>query len=76
MFSDDDVSRALTSDGSAVPGAEVKIVDNNGNEVPRGTEGDIAYRGPAHMIEYLANPEETAALFTNNGLSSRAIWER
>jgi acyl-CoA synthetase (AMP-forming)/AMP-acid ligase II len=65
----DDVSRALTSDGSAVPGAEVKIVDVNGNEVPCGTEGDIAYRGPAHMIEYLANPEETAALFTADGLS-------
>jgi acyl-coenzyme A synthetase/AMP-(fatty) acid ligase len=66
---DDDVSRALTSDGSAVPGAEVTIVDVEGNEVPRGTEGDIAYRGPAHMIEYLANPEETAALFTADGLS-------
>lgn len=65
----DDVSRALTSDGRAVPGSEVKIVDDNGNEVPRGTEGDIAYRGPAHMIEYLANPEETAALFTKEGFS-------
>ena len=65
----DDVSRALTSDGKAVPGAEVKIVDDNGNEVPRGVEGDIAYRGPAHMIEYLGNPEETAALFTKDGFS-------
>ncbi len=65
----DDVSRALTSDGRAVPGSEVKIVDDNGNEVPRGTEGDIAYRGPAHMIEYLANPAETAALFTKDGFS-------
>jgi acyl-coenzyme A synthetase/AMP-(fatty) acid ligase len=65
----DEVSRALTSDGRAVPGSEVKIVDDNGNEVPRGTEGDIAYRGPAHMVEYLANPEETAALFTKDGFS-------
>jgi cyclohexanecarboxylate-CoA ligase len=52
-----------------MPGAEVKIVDDSGNEVPRGAEGDIAYRGPAHMIEYLANPEETAGLFTNDGFS-------
>jgi cyclohexanecarboxylate-CoA ligase len=66
---DDEVSQALTSDGSAVPGAEVRIVGIDGNEVPRGTEGDIAYRGPAHMIEYLDNPEETAALFTADGLS-------
>jgi acyl-CoA synthetase (AMP-forming)/AMP-acid ligase II len=65
----DDVSRALTSDGTAMPGAEVKIVGEDGNEVPRGAEGDIAYRGPAHMIEYLANPEETAALFTKDGFS-------
>ncbi len=66
---DDDVSRALTSDGSALPGTEVRIVDAAGNEVPRGIEGDIAYRGPAHMIEYLANPEETASLFTTDGFS-------
>jgi acyl-CoA synthetase (AMP-forming)/AMP-acid ligase II len=65
----DDVSRALTSDGKAMPGAEVKIVDDSGDEVPRGAEGDITYRGPAHMVEYLANPEETAALFTKDGFS-------
>jgi acyl-coenzyme A synthetase/AMP-(fatty) acid ligase len=65
----DDVSRALSSDGKAMPGAEVKIVDADGNELPRGAEGDIAYRGPAHMIEYLANPEETAALFTKDAFS-------
>jgi cyclohexanecarboxylate-CoA ligase len=65
----DDVSRALTSDGAAMPGAEVRIVDFDGNEVPRGTEGDIAYRGPSHMIEYLGNPEETSSLFTAEGFS-------
>jgi len=65
----DDVSRALTSDGRAVPGSEVRIIDDDGSEVPHGTEGDIAYRGPAHMIEYLANPEETEALFTKDGFS-------
>lgn len=65
----DDGSRALTSDGRAMPGAEVRIVDDNGEEVPRGAEGDIAYRGPAHMIEYLSNPEETAKLFVSDGFS-------
>jgi cyclohexanecarboxylate-CoA ligase len=66
---DDDPVRALTSDGSALRGHEVAIVDGNGREVPRGTEGDIAYRGPSHMIGYLGDPEETAALFTPDGLS-------
>ncbi|OSC31590.1 cyclohexanecarboxylate-CoA ligase [Mycobacterium vulneris] len=65
----DEASRALTSDGKALPGSTVKIVDDTGNEVPRGTEGDIAYRGPAHMIEYLANPDETRTLFTKDGFS-------
>ena len=65
----DDVSRALNSDGAAMNGHEVAIVDEAGNEVPRGTEGDIAYRGPSHMIGYLGDPDETAALFTPDGLS-------
>lgn len=65
----DDVSRALTSDGAALPGSEIHVVDADGNALPAGTEGDIAYRGPAHMIEYLGNREETAALFTADGFS-------
>ncbi|MBJ7337519.1 AMP-binding protein [Mycolicibacterium sp.] len=65
----DDRSRSFTSDGAALPGHDVAIVGDDGSEVPRGTEGDIAYRGPSHMIEYLGNAEETAALFTPAGLS-------
>lgn len=65
----DDPQRAITSDGAALPGAEVKIVGADGLEVPRGTEGDIAYRGPSHLIEYLNRPEETAELFTPDGFS-------
>ncbi|MFI7167146.1 AMP-binding protein [Rhodococcus erythropolis] len=66
---DDDPIRAITSDGAALPGAEIQVVDIDGNEVPRGTEGDIAYRGPSHMIEYLNRPEDTAELFTPAGFS-------
>jgi cyclohexanecarboxylate-CoA ligase len=65
----DDNSRALNSDGSAMDGHQVAIVDELGREVPRGSEGDIAYRGPSHMIGYLGNPEETKALFTPDGFS-------
>ncbi|MGW0035163.1 AMP-binding protein [Gordonia sp. NPDC003376] len=65
----DDPARAITSDGSALPGAEVKVVGPDGYEVPRGTEGDIAYRGPSHMIEYLNRPQDTAELFTPEGFS-------
>jgi cyclohexanecarboxylate-CoA ligase len=61
--------RSATSDGSALAGAEVKIVAPDGLEVPRGEEGDIAYRGPSHMIEYFSDDEQTAALFTRDGFS-------
>jgi acyl-coenzyme A synthetase/AMP-(fatty) acid ligase len=66
---DDDPHRSTTSDGSVLPGSELKIVDALGEEVPRGQEGDIAYRGPMHMLEYIGNPEETSALFTSDGFS-------
>ncbi|TPG36489.1 AMP-binding protein [Mycolicibacterium hodleri] len=65
----DDVSRALTSDGRSMPGAEVRVVDDNGVPVAPGVQGDIAYRGPSHMVEYLANPTETEKLFTPDGFS-------
>ncbi|HVV07973.1 AMP-binding protein [Amycolatopsis sp.] len=66
---EDDPARSLTSDGRVLPGSSVKIVDEAGNEVPRGQEGDIAYRGPMHMLEYIGNPAETQALFTPEGYS-------
>lgn len=65
----DDPRRSATSDGSAVDGARVQVVGPDGAEVPRGEEGDIAYRGPSHMIEYFRNDEATAELFTPAGFS-------
>ncbi|CUU56542.1 cyclohexanecarboxylate-CoA ligase [Parafrankia irregularis] len=66
---DDAPERALTSDGSALAGAQVKVVGPDGLEVPRGEEGDIAYRGPSHMLEYFRDEKQTAALFTPEGFS-------
>ena len=65
----DDPSRASTSDGSAVPGAQVAIADIDGHLLPAGQEGDICYQGPGHMIEYFRDPEHTAGLFTPDGYS-------
>jgi cyclohexanecarboxylate-CoA ligase len=66
---DDDPERSVTSDGKALPGSSVQIVDHEGREVVRGEQGDIAYKGPMHMLEYINNPEETAMLFTPAGYS-------
>lgn len=64
---DDDPSRSVTSDGKALPHQEVRIVDDRGVEVPRGEEGDIAYRGAMNCLAYVGQPEETAANYTADG---------
>jgi acyl-CoA synthetase (AMP-forming)/AMP-acid ligase II len=66
---DDPAERSATTDGSALEGALVKIVGHDGLEVPRGIEGDIAYKGPSHMIEYFGDDKQTSALFTREGFS-------
>lgn len=66
---DDDPARSLTSDGKALRGQRVKIVDPGGRELPLGEEGDIAYDGAMHLLEYVGMPDETAAMFTDDGYS-------
>jgi cyclohexanecarboxylate-CoA ligase len=65
----DDPIRSSTSDGSAIYGVRVAIVDTDGNPVAAGEEGDIAYKGPGHMLAYFRDPEHTAELFTPEGYS-------
>ncbi|MEQ8344756.1 MAG: long-chain fatty acid--CoA ligase [Sneathiellaceae bacterium] len=50
----------LASCGQACMGVELRIVDPDGREVPRGTIGEIAARGPNVMLGYWNKPEETA----------------
>jgi cyclohexanecarboxylate-CoA ligase len=66
---DDPPERSVTSDGKPAPGQEVRIVDADGNELPRGQEGDIAYRGAMSLLEYIGQPEATAEMFTADGFS-------
>jgi cyclohexanecarboxylate-CoA ligase len=66
---DDPPERSVTSDGRAAPGQEVRIVDPDGDEVPRGTEGDIAFRGAMNLLEYIGQPGATAEMFTADGFS-------
>src|SRR4051794_9840275 len=66
---DDEPERSATSDGRALPGASVRVVDQAGDEVPAGESGDIAYHGPSHMLGYYDDPVETAKLSTPDGYS-------
>lgn len=65
----DEPVRSVKSDGRPLPLQSVHIVDIDGNEVPRGEEGDIAYKGAMHMLEYIGKPTATAELFTPDGYS-------
>jgi acyl-CoA synthetase (AMP-forming)/AMP-acid ligase II len=50
----------LRSAGRAGFCTEVRIVDAQGREVPRGTVGEVAVRGPNVMLGYWNKPELTA----------------
>ena len=51
----------LGSIGRAVPGVEIKIVDEEGKEVPVGDAGEIITRGPHIMKGYFRNQAATTA---------------
>ena len=50
-----------------IPGIEVRVVDDDGNEVPRGEPGEIVIRGYNVMPGYLENPEATAEAIDADG---------
>lgn len=51
----------LGSGGRAAPHAEVRIVDSEDRELPRGQVGEIVVRGGHVMLGYWGKPEQTAA---------------
>ncbi len=56
-----------TTSGRAIPDVELKVVDDDLNEVPRGTEGELLVRGYQVTPGYLDNPEATAETITPDG---------
>jgi amino acid adenylation domain-containing protein len=48
-------------------GFETRIIDREGNDVPRGEPGEVLLRGPALMKCYYKDPEGTAAVIDNEG---------
>ena len=55
-----DRERVPGSIGTSIVNVENKVVDENGNEVPRGEVGELIVRGPNVMKGYYKMPEETA----------------
>ncbi len=53
--------------GVPIPGTWMKIVDDDGNDVPQGQTGEIAIKGPQVMAGYWQRPDETAKVMAADG---------
>lgn len=53
--------------GLPMPNTELTLLDDDGKEVPLGTPGEIAIRGPQVMAGYWQRPDETAKVMTADG---------
>ena len=58
----------LASCGTPVAGLQVRLLDDDGREVPTGEVGEICCRGPLVMAGYWNKPEETARAFRHGWL--------
>jgi acyl-CoA synthetase (AMP-forming)/AMP-acid ligase II len=69
----EDALRKIGSVGTPMVGVEVRIVDDDMADVPRGEVGEIVYRSPMVMREYWGRPAETARRSAAAG-STPATW--
>src|SRR4029453_11713354 len=63
---DDPADRRHRTDGGARPGVELRLVDDDGADVPAGTPGEILSRGPDLCLGY-TDPALTPAAFDDEG---------
>ncbi len=53
--------------GLPMPNVEIRILDDDGRDLPLGEAGEIAIRGPQVMSGYWQRPDETAKVMTPDG---------
>jgi fatty-acyl-CoA synthase len=64
---DDTLERRTQTVGRAVPGVEIKIIDEQGDVLPIGATGEICARGYSVMQGYWGDPERTAETIDEAG---------
>ena len=62
-----DASAYTGTIGLPMPNTELALLDDDGHEVPIGSTGEIAIRGPQVMAGYWQRPDETAKVMTADG---------
>ncbi len=72
-FNQMEVGRKPGSIGTPVWGVQIKIIDEDGNEVPAGEKGQLVYKGHNVMKAYYNNPEATIKTIKNGWLQSGDI---
>lgn len=60
--------KKIRSIGQPMKGTLIKVVDDQGNELPPGQQGEILISGPMLMKGYWRNPEETAKVLKGGWL--------
>lgn len=64
---EDPEEKVVGTDGTPLPGMELRVVAADGRDVPAGTEGDLLVRGPAQFVGYVKRPQFTAEGHTPDG---------
>jgi len=65
--------KKVGSIGLPMKGTEMRIIDDDGNELAPGKEGEIVIRGPMLMKGYWNKPEETAEILRKGWLHTGDI---
>lgn len=65
---EDSIDRIVKTDGVALPGVEIRLVDEYRNPInERGVQGEEASRGPNVFVGYLKEPEITNKVLDDDG---------
>nr|MBI1230147.1 AMP-binding protein [Cytophagales bacterium] len=68
-----DGTERLGTIGMPLPNTEVKIIDDEGNEVALGEKGEVCIKGPQVMRGYWNRPEESEKVFLGEWLKTGDI---